>query len=360
MTLLEICGLFQTNGNPYEVTYLHNSVLRDTYQVNCGFENDTTRYILQKLKPEFLKDVEKSMQNSRKIFSHLTSEFTRMDKNIPENLHFINTKCGLDYLLIDDGAFRMIPYIDECKTYRVVKSYAQFVEMLGLIGNFTKMMSNFPVDSITSFYPFAHNGEKAYALLLNALKKDSFNRAQDIREEIAWIKKRERFLSRLVSLLRSDVIPTRVTLNDLDVRNFLFDKKTGKGCAILNYDRAERGTLLYDFGDAIRVGCNLATESEEDLSQVVFDENRFKLFTKSFLIEMGDYITLVEKQNLVLSAYIMTIERGVLRLTDYLKGDAGFDPKFYGNNLNAARNNFKLAGQIEKIQYDLADWVSQQ
>ena len=42
------------------------------------------------------------------------------------------------------------------------------------------------------------------------------------------------------------------------------------------------GSILYDFGDAIRYGANKGKEDDRDLTKVGIDLNLFELFTKAF------------------------------------------------------------------------------
>lgn len=50
----------------------------------------------------------------------------------------------------------------------------------------------------------------------------------------------------------------------------MFDCETKEGLCLVDLDTVMPGTILYDFGDAIRSGCNRADEDEKNLEKVRF------------------------------------------------------------------------------------------
>ena len=108
------------------------------------------------------------------------------------------------------------------------------------------------------------------------------------------------------------------------------------------------GSLLYDFGDAIRFGASTAEEDEKDLSKVNFDINMFRAYAKGFLGALKGSITENERNLLPYSAYLMTIECGMRFLKDFIDGDTYFSTKYSHHNLDRCRTQLKLAEQMEK------------
>lgn len=106
------------------------------------------------------------------------------------------------------------------------------------------------------------------------------------------------------------------------------------------------GSMLYDFGDALRMGGSTALEDETDLSLVSFDIEAFRAFARGYLSEMKDELTCKELALLPFSVKLLTYECGVRFLTDYLNGDTYFKTRRPGQNLDRARNQFKLVEDI--------------
>ncbi len=63
----------------------------------------------------------------------------------------------------------------------------------------------------------------------------------------------------------------------------LFDKDTNEGLCVIDLDTVMPGSLLYDFGDALRFGASSGNEDEIDLSKIWFDLEKHEQFAKGFL-----------------------------------------------------------------------------
>jgi hypothetical protein len=144
-------------------------------------------------------------------------------------------------------------------------------------------------------------------------------------------------------------LPLRVTHNDTKLNNILFDATDGKALCVIDFDTIMPGSLLYDFGDAIRSGCNTGSEDEKDLAKVHFDLNLFEAFCKGFLGAAGGIMTKEERGLLSFAAILMTYECGIRFLGDYLNGDIYFKTHYPDHNLVRARTQFKLVGEMEQL-----------
>ena len=149
-------------------------------------------------------------------------------------------------------------------------------------------------------------------------------------------------------------IPVRVTHNDTKINNILFDRDTGKAVCVIDLDTVMPGSMLYDFGDALRMGGSTAAEDEADLDKVWFNEGAFEAFAKGYLSEMREALTQEELALLPLSVKLMTYECGIRFLTDYLNGDTYFKIHREHHNLDRARNQFKLVADIAGKEARLA------
>ena len=106
------------------------------------------------------------------------------------------------------------------------------------------------------------------------------------------------------------------------------------------------GSILYDFGDALRLGASTGAEDEVNLDKVWFDIPVFEYFAKGYLEEMGNSLTDSEAELLSFSPKLLTYECGIRFLTDYLNGDTYFKIHRKNHNLDRARNQFKLVADI--------------
>ena len=128
----------------------------------------------------------------------------------------------------------------------------------------------------------------------------------------------------------------------------MVDADTGKARAVIDFDTIMPGSLLYDFGDAIRFGASTGREDEKDLSKVSLNLELFKAYSEGFCSALKDTITAKEKELLPYSAYLLTIELVIRFLTDYLNGDKYFKIDYEEHNLVRARTQIKLVKEIER------------
>ena len=144
-----------------------------------------------------------------------------------------------------------------------------------------------------------------------------------------------------------------VTHNDTKLNNILIDKDTKKAICVIDLDTIMPGSLLYDFGDAVRFGCSTAAEDEKDLDKVHFDISLYEAFAKGFLSGIGASITDKEVENLAFGSILMTYECGMRFLTDYLDGDNYFKTAYPEHNLVRCRTQFRLVEEMEAKTGDM-------
>jgi hypothetical protein len=148
--------------------------------------------------------------------------------------------------------------------------------------------------------------------------------------------------------MEAGVLPHRVTHNDTKLNNILLDKVTGKPVCVIDLDTVMPGSVLFDFGDAIRFGASSAAEDETDLDLVYMREDMFNAFARGFIGGLDGSLTDMEILALPMGAMIITLETGIRFLTDYLNGDTYFRIHYPTQNLDRARNQFKLVWDMEQ------------
>ena len=148
--------------------------------------------------------------------------------------------------------------------------------------------------------------------------------------------------------IANGTLPLRVTHNDTKLNNILMDHETGEPVCIIDLDTIMPGSVLYDFGDAIRFGASSAPEDETDLSKVYMREEAFDAFAKGFVTGLEGSLSEDEIMELPMGALVITLETGIRFLTDYLNGDTYFRIHHPNHNLDRARNQFALVRDMEQ------------
>lgn len=350
----KIISKFDLDGTLVSCERYGEGHINETYLAVMEQGGKKVNYILQRINSNLFKDVDKLMNNIK-----LVTEFNR--KKIAErggnpdreSLSLVYAKDGKAYYHCEccDAYFRVYKFITDAIAYQVVEKPEDFYYSAVAFGNFANLLAEFDATKLFEVLPDFHNTEKRFRDFENSLKKDVKGRAASVQKEIDFVLSRKDYCGRIVNLLKSGEMPTKVTHNDTKLNNVMLDAKTGEPVAVIDLDTIMPGSICYDFGDSIRFGCNPAAEDEKDLSKVNFDINLFDAYAKGYLSALGDGATQIEKDNLAFGAILMTYECGMRFLADYLDGDIYFRTHREGHNLDRCRTQFKLIEDMEKC-YD--------
>jgi hypothetical protein len=276
-----------------------------------------------------------------------------------ESLTIVYTKDGAPYYSCEDGYFRVYKFITGAIAYQTIEKPEHFYQSAVAFGNFANLLAEFDASKLFEVIPDFHNTEKRFRDFSASLSADKFDRAKDVKKEIDFVLERKDYCGKIVNLLKSGQMPTKVTHNDTKLNNVMLDEVTGKPVAVIDLDTIMPGSICYDFGDSIRFGCNHADEGEPDLSKVNFDIDLFREYTRGYLSAIGEGITKCEKDNLAFSSILMTFECGMRFLTDYLEGDTYFRIKHPLHNVHRTRMQFKLVEDMEKFLPEMEKIVNE-
>ncbi len=326
--------------------------INETYLAIVEEDGAQKQYIVQKINSNLFKDVDKLMNNIRLVTEFNREKIKARGGNPDrESLSIVYAKDGKPYYHCEkcDAYFRIYKFITNAIAYQVVEKPEHFYESAVAFGNFANLLAEFDATQLYEVLPDFHNTEKRFRDFEASLAADKAGRAASVKKEIDFYLSRKDYCGRIVSLLRSGEMPTKVTHNDTKLNNVMLDAKTGKNVAVIDLDTIMPGSICYDFGDSIRFGCNPAAEDEPDLSKVNFDINLFESYAKGYLSAVGKGATQIERDNLAFGAILMTYECGMRFLADYLDGDVYFRTHREGHNLDRTRTQIKMVEDMEKV-----------
>jgi Ser/Thr protein kinase RdoA (MazF antagonist) len=312
--------------------------------VNKTFLVTTTnqKYIIQEINKTVFKNPHLVMHNIDLITNHLRN------KGNERSLKIIKTKTGRNYLFLKGKYYRCYNYIEGTVCFDKATDINQFYQVGKAVGKFQKDLIDFDVDKLADTIPNFHNTPHRFEQFLEALKEDPMKRAELVRPETRFVLKHYQTTKILEDQIKQNKIPKRVSHNDTKLNNVRFDIETKEAVCLVDLDTVMAGSVLYDFGDAIRIGAASSYEDEPDLSKMTIDLNYFQAFSVGFLETTIDFLTPDEIDNLVNSVKVITLECGIRFLTDFLNGDSYFRIEYPLHNLIRARAQFKLFQEIEK------------
>lgn len=348
-TIWELIFAFNIKGQYLGYSRIDLGHINDTFVLNMSESGKPIRYVIQRINTTVFKNTEALINNIAMVTAHLQKEIKKengTERN--ETLHILPESGGEFYYVAADAAsYRIYDYVEDSVCYQSVPDAETFKQSAIAFARFEKYLAGFPTAEITDSIPEFHNTRKRFNALTEAVKNGIPERIEAAKEQIDYACKREKIVDKVVNLLSSGGLPVRVTHNDTKLNNVLFDAATGKAVCVIDLDTIMKGSLLYDFGDSIRFGCNTAAEDERDLTKVNFDFKRFTAYSEGYLSVLAGSITQKELELLGFSGILMTYECGIRFLADYLTGDGYFKTDYPVHNLVRAKNQFKLVFEME-------------
>ena len=326
----------------YKVDSYGNGHINDTYLI------EPKKYILQRINTSIFTDADRLMENIVLVTDFLKDKIIAEGGDPErETLSVIKTKDGKNYYRHEDGScYRVYKFITDSVGIEIAENTDQLYAAAKGFAKFQKRLADFPADKLFETIKDFHNTPKRFENLEKAIKEDKMGRAEGVKAEIEFALAQKDWISAVVDGIADGSIPLRVTHNDTKINNILFDAETMEGMCVIDLDTVMPGSMLYDFGDALRMGASTAAEDETDLSKVNFDLKAFEAFSKGYMEEMKDSLTPREIELLPLSAKLLTYECGIRFLTDYLEGDTYFKIHRPNHNIDRARTQLKLVADM--------------
>lgn len=349
----KILEKYSINGDLIEIKKFGSGNINKTYVASFMDEGINERYLIQRINTNVFTEPYNLMKNIEGVTNHLKK------KNIKNNyktLDIILTKERKPLCYIDDengnrSYYRIYKYIENSISYDYSVDAKVVYNTGKAFGNFQLNLLDYPINKIKETIKDFHNTKKRYNKLLDDIKIDSNQRANDVAKEIVFVLKREDVCSQIIDKLGKG-IPYRVTHNDTKVNNVLMNKDNGDYLAVIDLDTVMPGSLLFDYGDGIRSTASNAKEDEKDLTKVYLNLELFEKYTDGFLSEVYTFITPDELSLMAESIRIITIELAIRFLDDYINGDTYFKIDYPTHNLDRVKNQIKLVEDIEsKLEY---------
>ena len=345
--ILEKFGL-QSDAAPYG-----NGHINDTYILA------DSKHILQRVNTSIFKNPDELMQNILNVTEFLKKKIEAQGGDPErETLTVVKTTDGKIYYETQEGdAFRVYKYIERTRTVESAGTEDDLYRAGVAFGHFQKLLSDFPVEKLYETIKDFHHTPKRVEALKAAIAEDKAGRASSVQKEIDFALEYAKDAAVVVDGMADGSISMCVTHNDTKINNILFEENDSKAVCIIDLDTVMPGSLLYDVGDALRVGGSTAAEDETDLDKVQFNEKAFEAFVKGYLTEVKGVLTEKELELLPFGVRLMTYECGIRFLTDYLNGDTYFKIHREHHNLDRARNQFKLVADLAEKEENMKAFV---
>ena len=118
------------------------------------------------------------------------------------------------------------------------------------------------------------------------------------------------------------------------------------------------GIVHFDFGDSIRSICSTAKEDEQNLDLVEINLDFYEAYCKGYSIYTKTVLSELEIKYLPLSIKTMIYIMGLRFLTDYLNGNIYYKVNHPEQNLDRAKNQFKLLKSVDSNHKQIQEITS--
>jgi hypothetical protein len=320
--------------------------INESYFISVD-EADNPGYFLQSINYHIFKDVPALMENIRLVLEHLNKKAAKRKDNF-KVLELIPTTDDKLFYKDNLGAYwRIYKYLPGAHSFDLIENEETASEGGRAFGRFVADVADMDASKLSDTIPDFHNMETRLDTFFKKVENDPVGRKKEVTNEIKFVRDRVNQMMELTSKIQSGVIPARITHNDTKVNNVMFDQNNKAFC-IVDLDTVMPGSVLFDFGDAIRTGANTSNEDEKDLSLVDVNLPVFKKYAEGFLENTYKSLTKEEIENLSFSTRFMTFIIGLRFLTDYIDGDNYFRVNHYNHNLERTRVQFRLVEKMEE------------
>lgn len=340
--LIEACRAF---GITTSGVMFGNGHINSTFIAKRGEDN----YVLQLINTNVFKNPVDMLSNIRKVTKHIKKKITEEGGDTEREVINLlkTTDDSYVYCAPTGEAYRAYRFIDDSITIEGNATPEEFYQAGFGFGRFQRYLADFPVTELVETIENFHNTPLRVEKLKQTIKEDKFDRVKTCNDIIEYVLKYEKDADLVTKGIENGEIPLRVTHNDTKLNNILFDEKTKEALCVIDLDTVMPGSMLYDFGDAIRYGASTAAEDEVDLDKVSVNLELFESFARGFVSQLKDSITQKEAELMAFSAKLMTYELVVRFLDDYLSGDCYFKTSYPGHNMIRARNQMKICQDMD-------------
>jgi len=361
MTAESVATRFDVPGRLVAVEPIGSGNVNDTWCVIMRTTFSEERFILQRINRAVFRDPAAVMSNIRIVTEHahrrIWEEAESADR-IWQLPRVIPTREGCDFVQDEDGEFwRALSLIASANQHERISRPEHATEAGRVLGHFHRIVSDLPTDGLVDTLPGFHITPNYLRIF------DDRCRSREARERIGasveatrlveMIETRREFVTILEDARESGELSPRPIHGDPKITNVMIDSLTGKGTAIVDLDTVKPGLIHYDFGDAVRSGCNPAGEETTNLDEVFLDLALFESFVRGYRIEAGPFLSDADERYLYDSIRLIAFELGLRFFTDHLSGDVYFKTSHEGQNLNRARVQFALCESIEAKEEEM-------
>jgi Ser/Thr protein kinase RdoA (MazF antagonist) len=320
------------------ITSVGNGLINHTWKI----ESDSDEFILQRINTDIFKHPQSIAENISLVNNYLAQHYPDYFFCAP-----VKTLTGNEMLHIEEGYFRMFPFVKKSYSIQVVSNTKQAYEAAKKFGEFTKLLSGFPAADLRITLPDFHNLSLRYKQFAASIQNGNKTRIDTAAASIKFLIEEKHIVDKFEQIQSSENFKLRATHHDTKISNVLFDENDN-GICVIDLDTLMPGYFISDVGDMLRTYLSPVSEEEKDFSKIQVREEYFEAIVKGYLSEMQQTLTLSEMQDFIYAGKFMIYMQALRFLTDYLNNDVYYGSSYEEQNLIRAQNQICLLEELNK------------
>jgi Ser/Thr protein kinase RdoA (MazF antagonist) len=328
------------------ITQIGTGLINRTYLLSPLSEDK--KYILQNINTSVFKEPQVIANNLQAIADYLL-------KTYPDYLFIkpIATVNGEEMEHHLHQYWRMLPFVPNTVSLDVLSEPTQAYEAAKQFGKLSRLLNNFDAKTLKPTIAGFHDLGLRFEQFTAALNQTSTELKHNAKPEIEEALEHKYILDYFKSYSHRVDFPDRVMHHDTKISNVLLDAKTFEGICVIDLDTIMPGKFISDLGDMMRTYLCAFSENETDLSKIKIRLPYFEAMVKGYLSEMKSILTETEKELILFSGRYVIYMQALRFLTDFLNSNIYYPISYPTQNLDRAKNQFKLLSELSVNEKEL-------
>lgn len=343
---------FNLSSTDVKLTQIGSGHINRTYLLS-NLKNGE-KSILQNINSHVFKQPEVIASNIKHVDTYLKS-------NYPDYLFPAPLPCLKGNTVVKHGEdyWRIIPFVDGTVALDTLTEPKQAFEAAKQFGKLSRLLDKFDSTklnpSIVGFHDLALRFKQFSDALVNTTEELKSNATQEVKAALDH----KDILEQFEEADKQVDFPNRVMHHDTKISNVLLAEETYEGVCVIDLDTLMPGKFISDLGDMMRTYLCEYSENEKDLSKINIRQEYFSAMIEGYLSEMGNILTKTEKELILFSGKYIIYMQALRFLTDYLNESIYYPIHYPEQNLDRAKNQFKLLAEIIKDEEQLQSIIDE-
>jgi Ser/Thr protein kinase RdoA (MazF antagonist) len=354
---VEAEGAFETRfgGQVSEVRRHGTGHIHDSFVLTWQHRGASVRLLAQQFNTDVFGDPEPVMRNILRVTDHvrLKLQAAGAPDLARRVLQVQPAPDGALFFRAGERVYRAFVYIDGAEAFDLVARADQPLAAGAAFGGFVSLLEDLPGEPLIETIPGFHDTPARLEALRAAFARDPVGRGSELQAERAQLEGYAELAQYCERASRRGELSQQTVHNDAKLSNLLFDAASGEPLCVVDLDTVMPGYALYDFGDLVRTTACLLAEDARDLSRIEVRLDYVEQLARGYLGAQSRPLTEPECEALAKGPAMICLELALRFLTDHVQGDTYFAIARPGQNLDRARAQLALVGELERRSGEL-------